>query len=270
MHSSAKNFTGALRLLRRSRKFSQLDLALAADVSQRHVSWLETGRSQPSRDMVLRLSEAMDIPLRQRNDLLQAAGFAHVYSENALDEPAMETVRAVLDTMLEHQEPYPTLVLDSQWNILRQNQAATGLFSVFGEPSALWAKIGSPDEKNLALASVHPAGLRQFISNWDDIAPEFYRRLRNEAIESGDPKVIARFESLSAFFDETLRITGDALIPMLPLKLQIGDLRLSMCSVFSTFGTAQDITANELRVETFYPADRETAQCFAAQQAAAR
>lgn len=266
MHDVASNFTGSLRLLRRSRKLSQLDLALAANVSQRHVSWLETGRSQPSRDMVLRLAEAMDIPLRQRNELLNAAGFAHLYSENALDEPAMNTVRSVLDTMLEHHEPYPTLVLDAQWNILMQNHAATRLFSVFGDPSGLWAKIGHPDERNLALASVHPQGLRQFIKNWDDIAPEFLRRLRNEATESGDPKVISRYESLSAYFDAPLEATAGALIPMLPIELEIGDLCLSMCSVISTFGTAQDITANELRVETFYPANAETARCFAAQQ----
>ena len=115
--NTQNDFTNSLRSWRRDRKLSQLELALAADVSQRHVSWLETGRSQPSRAMVLRLSDALDIPLRDRNQFLQAAGFAAIYTESGLDEPSMESVRNILNDILSHHNPYPAFVLDRYWNI---------------------------------------------------------------------------------------------------------------------------------------------------------
>jgi transcriptional regulator with XRE-family HTH domain len=251
-------FTDSLREWRRYRKMSQLDLAVAADVSQRHVSWLETGRSQPSRDMVLRLSEAMDVPLRDRNQFLNAAGYAPIYTESGLDEPSMDSIRHVLTDILSHHNPYPAVVLDRYWNIQMQNDAADRLFSITGDPQALWNAVGDSGEHNIALLTLHPNGLRQFIRNWDAIIGQFMRRLKREAIDSGDAKVMERYAQLENYVDITDTQPPMQLLPMLPLELQVGELRLSLCSVISSFGTAQDITANELRIETFYPTDDMT------------
>ena len=129
-----QNFKSICRQWRQFRKLSQLDLALAANVSQRHVSWLETGRSQPSREMVVRLSDAMEIPLRERNVLFQSAGYATTYSESKLDEPAMAPVLDALNHVLLHHEPLPAVVIDRLWNIVRKNAAADLLFSIDGDP----------------------------------------------------------------------------------------------------------------------------------------
>lgn len=252
---TAPRFTDSLREWRRYRKMSQLDLAVAADVSQRHVSWLETGRSQPSRDMVLRLSEAMDVPLRDRNQFLNDAGYAPIYTESGLDEPSMDSVRHVLTDILSHHNPYPAVVLDRYWNIQMQNDAAGRLFAITGDPQALWDAVGDNGEHNIALLTLHPNGLRQFISNWDTIIGQFMRRLKREAIDSGDAKVMERYAQLEGYVDMPDTQPSTQLLPMLPLELVVGELRLSLCSVISSFGTAQDITANELRIETFYPTD---------------
>ena len=259
-------FCGLLKQWRSHRSFSQLDLALRADVSQRHVSWLETGRSKPSREMVLRLTEALDIPLRDRNSLLTSAGFASMFSEHALDEPTMKPVLQVVSRMLENHEPYPAIVLDRMWNIVMQNKAADILFSVTGDPDALWAAVGDNGQRNIALLSIHPNGLRQFISNWDVAGPMFLRRLKREALESGDQAVIDKYYALEKVAEHEMHdeAPNEPLLPILPLDFELGDLRLSLFTVISTFGTAQDITTDELRIETFYPTDDVTAAFFLA------
>jgi len=262
MNIQTNNFTKNLREWRKLRKMSQLELALAADVSQRHVSWLETGRSQPSREMVLRLSEAMEVPLRERNHILNSAGFTNMYSEKGLDEPSMEPVKNILLEMLEHHEPYPAYVLDRYWNIRMQNQAANIMFNVAGDPDAVWQAIGDNGERNIALLTVHPHGLRQFITNWDQIAGQFMRRLKKEALDSADPAAMTRYDQLADHVEIPEEPFSEALLPMLPINIDLGGFKLSLCSVISTFGTAQDITADELRVETFYPADEQTAKFF--------
>ena len=264
MTIEAQAFTGVLRHWRRARKMSQLDLALAADVSQRHLSWLETGRSQPSREMVLRLSEAMDVPLRERNQILNSAGYANMYTEKELDEPSMEPVKQVLTDMLKHHEPYPAYVLDRYWNIKMKNQAADVMFEIAGDPEEIWAAIGDDGDRNIALLTVHPDGLRRYIRNWKEIAAPFARRLRKEVIESNDPKLTRRFEQLAEHMGEMEEdYSNQELLPVLPIEIDLGGPVLKLCSVISTFGTAQDITANELRLETFYPADDQTAKFFA-------
>ena len=262
MTIQTSKFTTSLREWRKLRKMSQLDLALAADVSQRHVSWLETGRSKPSREMVVRLSDAMEVPLRERNHILSAAGFAKLYSERNLDEPAMEPIKNVLVDMLAHHEPYPAFVLDRNWDIKMQNQAANIMFSIVGDPDETWEAIGDDGSHNMALLTVHPKGLRQFISNWNTIAGPFIQRLKKEAIDSADPDVLKRYEYLASFVEARDHPIGEAILPMLPIEIDLGGPKLNLCSVISTFGTAQDITANELRVETFYPADEQTAKFF--------
>ncbi len=265
MTAIAEDFSSVCRQWRQFRKLSQLELALAANVSQRHVSWLETGRSKPSRDMVLRLSEAMDVPLRERNALLKAAGFASAYRESRLEDPSMAPVLDALERMLAHHEPLPALVVDRLWNIKRMNNAAELMLGLGGDLAALQRQIGFGEELNIALLSVHPQGLRRYIANWDELGPTFARRLRVEAAASGDPAVQSLFDRMIELADQG----GDAtpaihnLQPVLPLVLDVNGLRLSLFSVISTLGTPQDVTADELRIESFYPADAETAAFFA-------
>ncbi|NND66133.1 MAG: helix-turn-helix transcriptional regulator [Halioglobus sp.] len=262
--AASQPFQSACRQWRQFRKFSQLDLALAANVSQRHVSWLETGRSQPSREMVVRLCEAMEIPLRERNLLLQSAGFAAEYRETDLEDPEMTPVLDALQHVLSHHEPLPAMVVDRFWNVRMKNSAADLLLAIEGDPEALLRSVGSVGEINLALLTLHPNGLRKYISNWEQAAPAFILRLRNEALASGDRAVQERFEqyiALAGEMDAASTLSGSQL-PILPLELNVQGLSLSLFSVISTFGTPQDITTDELRIEAFYPTDEATQAFF--------
>lgn len=260
-------FSSICREWRRFRKLSQLELSLAANVSQRHLSWLETGRSVPSREMVLRLAEAMDIPLRERNVLLRAAGYAPAYGESDLLDPAMSPVLDALNHILEHHEPLPAVVVDRFWVVRKHNRAADLLLGLGGDLEAMLERVGAHGELNLALLTLHPEGLRPYIANWRIVAPLFLRRLRNEALASGDPAVRARLASYAEALGPV--DTGDGatggLLPVIPLELTIGEVRLSLFSVIATIGTPQDVTTDELRIESFYPADESTRRFFAAE-----
>jgi hypothetical protein len=176
----------------------------------------------------------------------------------------MQPIMNVLSRMLDNHEPYPAIVLDRMWNVKMQNRAANILFEVTGDPEELWRQIGDSGEKNIALLCVHPQGLRQFISNWDEVGSLFMRRLKREALESGDDEIMATYEHLEsvAGSDCPQGNMADPLMPIIPLEFELGTLRLSLFSVISTFGTAQDITTNELRIESFYPTDEQTAKFF--------
>ena len=260
----SQQFMSVCRQWRQFRKLSQLDLALAANISQRHLSWLETGRSQPSREMVARLSDAMEIPLRERNVMFRSAGYAATYRETQLDEPAMAPVLGALNQVLLHHEPLPAVVVDRLWNVKRKNRAADLMFSIGGDPADMLASIGGDGELNLALLTVHPRGLRPYIANWDQAAPAFIHRLKSEALASGDPVVqetFATYIELAGPLEDSEPLHA-SLLPVLPLELNIDGLELSLFSVISTFGTPQDITTDELRIETFYPTDTKTAEFF--------
>lgn len=256
---TVKDFRAELRHWRHQRKLSQLDLALSANVSQRHVSWLETGRSRPSREMIVRLSQAMDIPLRQRNVLLQAAGFAAIYRETELDQPIMEPVLNALKHVLTHHNPFPAFVIDRLWNIKMSNQAADNLLERLGDIDAMWQAVGDNGQRNLALLTLHPQGLRPMINNWDTALPAFIRRLKHEAISagSGETKDYIEYMIGLAGEPEQRQIEMD-LLPILPLEISLDSHQLNVFSVISTFGTPQDLTTDELRVEAFYPADTGT------------
>lgn len=278
--STVQNFQSVCRQWRQFRKMSQLDLALAANISQRHISWLETGRSRPSREMVIRLSDAMDIPLRERNILLQTAGFSSAYRETTLNEPAMAPVLDALNHVLSHHEPLPAVVVDRFWNVKRKNRAADLLLGIDGDRDAMLERIGSGGEINLALLTLHPQGLRPYIRNWQQVAPSFIHRLKSEALASGDSKVrehFARYIELAGPIEDgspaadpaatpaaapAAAPANNSLLPVLPLELDIHGLQLSLFSVISTFGTPQDITTDELRIEAFYPTDAKTQQFF--------
>mgnify|MGYP003683004309 CR=1 FL=1 len=262
------SFQSLCREWRRFRQLSQLDLALAAEVSQRHVSWLETGRSNPSREMVIRLSDAMNIPIRERNLLLKSAGFSAIYRESTLEAPIMAPVMNALNLLLKNHEPLPAVVIDRFWNVKKKNQAAQLLLNL-GATEELQAQITNQHgEVNLALLTLHPNGLRQYITNWDEAAPAFIQRLKDEAAASGDRSVKETFANFITTAGE-LNIDQDAvpatpggLLPILPLNMDIDGLKLSLFSIISTFGTPQDITTDELRIEAFYPTNETTEQFF--------
>jgi transcriptional regulator with XRE-family HTH domain len=257
-------FARLLKSWREARKCSQLDLALASRISQRHVSFMESGRARPSRDMVLQLSEALEIPLRERNTLLTAAGFAAMYRESDLNSPAMAPVREALQLMLDHSEPNPVSVVDRAWNVLMINRAMLRVFSLAGDPTKLWQRVCGDGPHNVLKMTFHPEGFRPFIVNFDQAAPVLLNRTRREAAACNS-------EPLLRLLDEILAYPGipDAWKvpdwqapppPVLPLELARGELRLKLFSMITTFGTPQDITTDELRVESFFPADADTAQ----------
>lgn len=256
------SFPQACKKWRLFRKLSQLELALEANVSQRHLSYLETGRSHPSREMVIRLSEALDIPLRERNTLLRLAGYSNIYQETRLTEPQMTPIFEAVNRVLDHHEPYPAIVIDRFWNVIQANTPATYLFGLTLDPSAR----SSSEPLNIALMTLHPNGMRRFISNWNEILPLLVKRLRSEALASGDPEVQEKLMSyLTLVEGEPLELTTNLnLLPVMPLELAINGSSLSFFSVISTFGTPQDVTTDELRIETFYPTDQTTRDFFSA------
>lgn len=250
----------ALREARRARKLSQLDLAGGADISQRHLSFLECGRARPSRVMVLQLSEAMGLALRDRNHLLVASGFAPIYPERRLDSPDMAPVQQALDHLLRHHEPYPALVLDRRWNVLQVNAGAQRLLSLLGDPEETWRRVCGDGPRNLVEMTLHPQGLRPLIRNLEQIAPDLIGRLQREALDH--PRLLEVLDRILAYPGISKRWASTDLrattLPVLPTQLEANGMRLNLFTMLSTFGTPQDLTTDELRVETMFPADPES------------
>lgn len=256
-------FPKLLRQWRRFRRVSQLDLALASGVSQRHVSFLEVGRAKPSRSMILLLSEALDVPLRERNEWLGAAGFAPVFPARALEDPQMQQVLAAIRMMLENQEPYPAVAVDRAWNIRLANAAFERLSAI--AVGDIWTRIGG-ESRNLLRLFFHPDGLRPLVANWREAAPLLWRRAQREADAFGGQALKAVLAELAQHQDiDLLRSAQTAtLLPVMPLQLATDKVAVSLFTVISTFGTAQDVTADELRIECMFPADEASAQLFRA------
>jgi transcriptional regulator with XRE-family HTH domain len=242
-----------LKEWRHRRRKSQLTVALEAEISPRHLSFVESGRSVPSRDMVHRLTETLDVPLRERNALLVAAGYAPIYPEGALESSELIQIRQALTRLLDHQEPYPAVVLDRQWNVLQANRAAPRLFAHFVEPA--------PEPGNLLRTMFDPAGLRPWIANWDVVAQALLQRVFREAVGGvPDRRVLSLLEELRAYpgsFTPGPLATPDGL-PFYPVEFRKDPLRLSFFSMVTTVGAPLDITAQELRIEAFFPVDEET------------
>ena len=244
-------FGELLRRWRQRRRLSQLDLALAAVVSARHVSFLETGRSAPSRAMVLRLARVLDIPARDQNHLLIAAGLAPAYAERSLDAPEMSAVRAGVARVLDAFDPYPCLAVDRGWNIVAANPGSAVLLGGVAEHL-----LKRPNALRIAL---HPDGLAPRIANLAQWRGHLIERLRREAAadDSGErATLLADIESYPGELATTTALGGVAV----PLELDTVDgRRLNFLSMVTTFGTALDLTAAELSIETFLPADDATA-----------
>ncbi len=242
-----------VRQWRQRRRLSQLALALEAEVSTRHLSFVETGRSRPSSELVLRLAEHLDLPLRERNHLLTAAGYAPVYAEHALDTPPLAAVRAAVRQVLTAHEPYPALVVDRGWHLVDAN-ASLALFTAGIAPDLL------APPANVLRFSLHPDGLAPRILNLPEWRRHVLHRLAREAHLTGDPELAALHRELAALPGGTDRTPRNGIA--VPLRVRAGDDVLSFLSTVTTFGTAVDITAAELSIEAFLPADRATAEAM--------
>jgi transcriptional regulator with XRE-family HTH domain len=243
-----------LRDWRRRRRLSQLDLALEAGVSARHVSFVETGRARPSLEMVLHLAEQLDVPLRDRNGLLLAAGYAPVYEERDLDAPDMEPVRAALDLVLRGHEPYPAAVVDRTWELIQGNRGI-GLLIEGVDPDLLAPPV------NVLRVSLHPLGLAPRIANLGDWRAHLLDRLRRQIAATGDPPLRTLLAELEEYPGPEPDGTGEDLADVcVPLRLSTPRGDLSFISTIATFGTAVDITVAELAIESFFPADAVTAE----------
>lgn len=259
-------FGQLLKSWRNTRKLSQLDLAMEADVSQRHLSFLESGRSQPSREMVLMLAEALDIPLRERNTLLTSAGFVALYRERDLEGDDMKPVRQALEMTLKHHEPFPGIVVNKDWDMLMMNQAADRMYSALGDQETVWQAVDPTGSRNVLRYTFHPDGLQPHIKNWEQVVTVMLNRLQREvALEGGSGKLQALVDEIKAYPgmpDINATIWQAPPPPILPVEVEIAGMPLKTFTMISTFGTPQDITTDELRIETFFPADEFTENVF--------
>jgi transcriptional regulator with XRE-family HTH domain len=254
--ASATHAGARLREWRVARRLSQLDLALEADVSSRHLSCVETGKAQPSREMIARLADTLHVPLRERNVLLLAAGYAPEYPERDLDTPELAQVRRAMDLILAQQEPYPAFVLNRRWDVLRTNGAATRVANFLR---------GGTGHANMVRQFFDPNDLRAVVANWDEVAGDLIRHLHDEvAAAPTDSRV-------RGLLDEVLRYpgvpsrwrtreVGATPPPLLTVVFRKEDRELRFFSTIATFGTPRDVTLDDLRIECAFPADEATAE----------
>ena len=248
-----------LRDWRSRRRLSQLDLASDAGISARHLSFVETGRARPSREMVLHLAEHLDVPLRARNALLIAAGYAPTYHATDLDAPEMQTVRTAIERVLEGHEPFPAILVDRRWELVAANNAAAILVDGV-KPELLEPPC------NVLRASLHPDGLGSRIVNLDEWAEHIIGGLRRQIAVTGDDELRTLEEELAGYVSEQGASvpppTESAGAIAIPLRLQSDDGELAFITTIATFGTALDVTLAELAIEAFLPADATTANAL--------
>ena len=247
-----------LREWRQRRRLSQLDLALEADISAKHLSFLETGRAQPSREMVLHLAERLDVPLLERNVLLLSAGYAPIYAQRALDDPALRQARQAVDLVLKGHEPYPALAVDRHWTLIAHNAAVPALMAS-ADPTLLQPPV------NVLRLSLHPNGLAPRIANLPEWRAHLLMRLRQQIDVTADGELIRLLDELSGY-----PAPGGGKAPrgtvkdeyagvVVPLQFNTGAGVLSFFSTTTIFGTPVDVTLSELAIESFFPADAATA-----------
>ncbi|OON63918.1 hypothetical protein B0920_11405 [Massilia sp. KIM] len=260
------DFAAALRYWRGKRGVSQLRLSLDSGISQRHLSFLETGRAQPGRDLIIKLGLALDIPLRQRNAMLLAAGFAPAYRERSLSDPEMEAVKQALDFMLRQAAPYPAFVVDRLWNLVMANEPALRMLRFFLDlPSH--APIPRDGSINVIRSTLAPDGLRRYLDNWQEVGADLLQWVQREAMGDGPNSEAAQL------LDELMALPGLAeaaaqpnlermALPFLPLILRKDGVVLNLFSTITTLGTPHDVTVHELRLESFFPADEASRMWF--------
>ncbi len=250
-----------LRQWRQRRRLSQLDLALEAEISTRHLSFMETGRALPSREMVLRLAERLDIPLRERNALLLAAGYAPMFLQRKLDDPALQAVRKAMELVLAGHEPYPALAIDRHWNLVAANKALPPLLDGV-DPALLQPPV------NVLRLSLHPQGMAPRIANYWEWRAHLFERLRRQIDLSADPVLTELLHELSGYpapAGLAPQASGSSAAyagVVVPLQLVSPAGTLSFISTTTVFGTPLDVTLSELALESFFPADERTAQAL--------
>jgi transcriptional regulator with XRE-family HTH domain len=244
-----------LREWRQRRRLSQLDLAMEAEVSARHVSFVETGRAQPSRDMILHLAEQLEVPLRERNMLLIAAGYAPVFPERTLADPALDAARRAIDLVLAGHEPYPALAIDRHWMLVASNRAVTPLLAG-ADPALLRAPL------NVLRLSLHPSGLAPRIANLGPWRSHLLARLRHQIEVTADPFLMELLHELSGYPAPDSSAPDPYAGIAVPLRLVTDSGTLSFISTTTVFGTPVDVTLSEVALETFFPADSETASAL--------
>ena len=242
---------------RQVRRMSQLALAIEADVSPRHICFIETGRARPSREMVLLLASALEVPLRERNVLLLAAGYAPAYRETDLDSPELDSVRAALQAILRQQEPHPAVVMNRTWDILTSNAAASRFFGFLLDPEP------ASGPANVIRMMFDPSGLRPFVVNLEEVAEALITRIHREAVGGAPHEATIRLlEEVLAFPGVPRRWQRPSLerplSPVIPVTFRKGSKTFAYFSTVTTLGTAQDVTLQELRIECFFPLDAET------------
>lgn len=259
------DFSAALRYWRNKRGYSQLRLSTESAISQRHISFLESGRAQPSKEMVLKLGLVLEVPLRQRNVMLLAAGFAPAYQERSLSDPELKSVKQALDFMLAQQAPFPALVVDRLWNLVMANG-----------PAAMMMKwlLDMPDDMpiptdgvNVLKLMLDPAGARKYVCNWENVSADLLHWIQREAMSDGPGSEAAELlKELIAFpgiktATQTPNLDTRAL-PFLAVRIRKDDAELNLFTTITTMGTPHDVTVHELRIECFFPADEATAGWF--------
>jgi transcriptional regulator with XRE-family HTH domain len=254
------SFPARLASLRKWRGLSQLQLASAANCSQRHISFLELGRTQPSREMMRRLSVALGLSFRQSNDLLLAAGFAPIWSDTPFDAETLAPIRQALDFMLEQQEPYPAVVVDRRWNLLQANRGAVAMVDFLVGPLTPGVAV------NLADALVAPDVLRRYLTNWQEVVAYFVRSVEADAASDATKETAALRdrllgypgvqESLATPFAETVAA------PILPMRFAKGEVTLELFTTLTILGMPQDAALQEIRIESFFPMNEATRQIF--------
>jgi transcriptional regulator with XRE-family HTH domain len=271
VRATSGSFGARLRWWRERRGLSQLDLAAEAETTQRHVSFLESGRATPSRDMILRLAVVLGLPLRQQNAVFLAAGYAPPWRESDLSAPELAQVTSALEFMLAQQEPYPAFVVDRRWNLLRANTGAIRLTEFLTGPAP---PAAASEPVNLAVALVSPEGLRPFIVNWEEVALYFLRGVQEDALADGTPETADLLKRLLAVpgAPALSRVLppDEVAAPVLPIHFRRGQTSLRMFTTIATLGTPHDVTLQEIRIECFFPLDDATARAFRGWAAAGR
>ncbi len=257
---AAPGFRHLLRHWRSVRRLSQLALATEARISARHLCFLETGRGQPSREMVRLLGHALDVPFADQNAMLMAAGYAPLYGERDLDAPELRHVRRALEFMLAQQEPFPAIVIDGHWNVRMRNAASRHIFRAF---RALY-ELSDAHADNAMHVVCHPKGLRPFIRNWEQFTGSLLQVLHREALQGTNAAAAGLLDELLRYPDMPKDwrvpdgVSGES--PLLTMQLRRGDSDLSFFTTLTTFAMPRDVTLQQLKVEFFFPADAATAE----------
>jgi transcriptional regulator with XRE-family HTH domain len=259
------DFAAALRYWRDKRGYSQLRLSTESHISQRHISFLESGRSQPSRELILKLGTTLDIPLRQRNVMLLAAGFAPAYQERKLSDPELASVKQALDFMLAQQAPYPALVVDRLWNLVMSNGPAAMLIK--------WL-LDMPENQpipregvNVLKLMLDPQAIRRYLVNWQDVSADLLHWIQREAMSDGPASeatgLLEQLLALPGIKAATQTPNLDTrVLPFLAMTIKKNEVELNLFTSIATMGTPHDVTVHELRIESFFPADAATAAWF--------